>query len=389
MNTYPQGMPDWLRRFVRDHPVLGDLVVVTLALVAAASSAFYVEELHGWAWALVLGGLPSVALFWRRRAPFTVFGVGLTAGLLQWVLEIPVNGAQMALALGLYTIARHQSGRQGRAALGLGLALVAIAPLRQPYQSPGNTLGQALFLVVVWVLGTNLALRQGYLRALEERAERLERERDAAVRTATLTERTRIAREMHDVVAHHVSVMVVQAEGASWAVDTAPDQARAAVRTIAETGRSTLTELRQMLGVLRDDEVEAVGPQPELAQVPELIEQFRLSGLEVAFGGVPESAGVPEGVQLAVYRVVQESLTNVLKHVGAGARTGVEVVADRREIRVEIKDEGGGAGVKGSGSGHGLIGIRERAALFGGTAEFGHNAEGGFTVRAWFPVVPA
>jgi signal transduction histidine kinase len=429
MNAYPRDMPDWLRRFLHDHPVLADLAVVVVALVAAWSSVFYVAELHGWGWALALATVPALALFGRRRAPFAALTVSLVAELAQWALEIPVNGAQIALALSLYAIARHQNARHGRVALGLGLALVVVAPLRQPYQGAGNTIGQVLFLIVVWVLGTNIALRQGYLQALEERAERLEHERDVAVRPATLTERTRLAREMHDVVAHHVSVMVVQAEGASWVMDTAPDQARSAVRTIAETGRSTLTELRQMLGVLREERTETVSPQPEFARLPELIEQFRLSGLEVAFSGVPDGAGAPEGVQLAVYRVVQESLTNVLKHVGAGTWAGVEVVAGATDIRVQVRDAGrgevpevvqarereasapalagntrtrtsgrsrggqaalgGDQGEERSGSGHGLIGIRERAALFGGRTEFGPNPEGGFTVRAWFPVVAA
>ncbi|WP_285624157.1 histidine kinase [Kineosporia sp. NBRC 101677] len=441
--------------------MLVDLLVVLAGLVGAWASVFYVAGQIGWPAALVLGPLPALALFWRRQAPFAVFGVAVVAALAYWVFEVAVNGAHAVLVLSLYSIARHEAARSGRIALGVCLALVAVTPLRQPFQGPGNTILQGLFVLVVWVLATNVALRQAYLQALEERAARLERERDADVRAATLTERTRIAREMHDVVAHHVSVMVVQAEGATWAIDTAPDQAKAAVTTIAETGRSTLTELRRLLGVLRDGEAESVAPQPDLGAIFGLVDQFRLSGLDVRCSPVPAVGDVPESVQLAVYRVVEEGLTNALKHVGVGARVDVEFeyLEPAGEIRVEVRDGGSrrpdvssgvGAGVGLSGvsaaeialakadvpavgamrsraaaeadvpapgatrvravgeahglaagamrgravavnadlpgAGHGLIGINERVALFGGRAQIGPTPEGGFAVRAWFPV---
>ncbi|GLY31565.1 histidine kinase [Kineosporia sp. NBRC 101731] len=382
-------MSDWLRRFIRDHPVLPDLIVVATALVAAGASVYYVAEQMGWGWALPLAIAPALALFRRRQEPFAVLGVGVAAELVQWVFGLPVNGAQVALLLSLYTIARCEPARSGRVALGVCLALVMIAPLRQPYQGPVNTVLQFLCVLVVWVLGTNVALRQGYLRALEERASRLELERDTAVLTATLTERARIAREMHDVVAHHVSVMVVQAEGASWAIDTAPDQARAAVVTIADTGRSTLAELRRLLGVLRGNEGKSAAPQPGLDDIRALVERFQLSGLNVGLEAGPDPELVPESVQLATYRVVQEGLTNVLKHVGAGTPAQVAVRLADGEIQVEIRNEGRGSPPIVSvdeRAGHGLIGIRERAALFGGRTDIGHDPHGGFVVRAWFPV---
>ncbi len=403
-------MHGWLRRFAHDHPVRYrralDLLIVGAALIATWASVYYVAGLVGWGWALLTGLLPALALFWRRRAPLAVLGVSVLAVAVQWVLAVPVNGAQAALLLSLYAIARHEPARSGRIALGVCLGLVALVSTRMPYQSIGNAFLQALFVAVVWVLATNLALRQSYLQALEERAARLERERDAAVHAAKLTERTRIAREMHDVVAHHVSVMVVQAEGATWAIDTAPDQARAAVATIAQTGRSTLTELRRLLGVLRDLGTESVAPQPEFADILDLVDHFRLSGLEVRCGGVPPVGSVPESVQLAVYRVVEEGLTNALKHGGVGARVdvGVDMMVNAGEIRVEIHNDaqgiGGSCGFGGfggfgdsdesggglPGAGHGLIGIRERAALFDGRTEIGPAPDGGFTVRAWFPI---
>ncbi len=395
-------MHAWLRRTVRDHPVLVDLLVVLAGLVGAWASVFYVAGQIGWpagpAPRPSAGAHPVLATastFHRVRS-----GGGGCAG----VLGVRGGGQRRhaVLVLSLYSIARHEPARSGRIALGVCLALVAVTPLRQPFQGPGNTILQGLFVLVVWVLATNVALRQAYLQALEERAARLERERDADVRAATLTERTRIAREMHDVVAHHVSVMVVQAEGATWAIDTAPDQAKAAVTTIAETGRSTLTELRRLLGVLRDGEAESVAPQPDLGAIFGLVDQFRLSGLDVRCSPVPAVGDVPESVQLAVYRVVEEGLTNALKHVGVGARVDVEFehVEPAGEIRVEVRDGGsrraevGGKEVAAvsadlPGAGHGLIGINERAALFGGRAQIGPTPEGGFAVRAWFPVTAA
>ncbi|MCD5310416.1 sensor histidine kinase [Kineosporia babensis] len=416
-------MYGWLRRFAHDHPIrhrlAADLLVVAAALIAAGASVIYVAGLVGWPAALLCSLPPALALFWRRRAPFTVLGISVLAMLVEWGLAVPVNGAQTALLISLYTIARHEPVRSGRIALGVCLALVALASTRMPYQSLGNAFLQALFVIVVWVLATNIALRHSYLQALEERAARLERERDAAVHAATLTERTRIAREMHDVVAHHVSVMVVQAEGATWAIDTAPGQARAAVTTIAETGRSTLTELRRLLGVLRDGGSESVSPQPEFADIVALVDQFRLSGLDVQGGAVPDAGGIPESVQLAVYRVIEEGLTNALKHGGAGVRVnvGVDMLFSTGEIQVEVATAGAAEGAEPAsgkkigaeatptavpgtghspvpgtghgpipGTGHGLIGIRERAALFDGRTEIGPTPDGGFLVRAWFPV---
>jgi signal transduction histidine kinase len=259
-------------------------------------------------------------------------------------------------------------------------------------------------VVVVHLLGTNAALRQRYLVELEGRAKRLERERDAAAEVAAARERTRIARELHDVVAHHVSVMVVQAEGAGWAIGSRPDQARAAVATIARTGRSTLVELRRLLGVLRSDASDGVLPQPGLADLCGLIQDFRSTGMKV----VPDldsdlevkSPNVPDGLQLAAFRIVQEGLTNVLKHAGPSVEAKVIVRIDESsevgqsdvgELTVQVQDDGLGSSsidrddVEKRHVGHGLIGIRERVALFEGAVTIGADANGGFSVRAVLP----
>ena len=405
-----------LARFVREHPGWVDAAVVGFALFVSWSSMYYVAELVGWAWTALLNGVPPVILARRRQAPRVVLALVLGFGLLQWGLAIPTNGVQVTALIAVYTVARHDSRSGSRVALGAALAMVAIAPLRQPFFGPGNIALAAGLIVVVYLIGTNIGLRQGYLQALEERAERLERERDAAAEVAAVLERTRIARELHDVVAHHVSVMVVQAEGAGWAIDGRPEQARTAVATIAETGRTTLIELRRLLGVLRAGDQDGVAPQPGLADLPALIEGFRGSGLSVVHHSVPaeeveELLRLPDSLQLAAFRIVQEGLTNVLKHAGRAARARVEVQVVRRsvpgagELMVEIQDDGIGlAAARPSSSikhlvpaapgedpgvpppGHGLIGIRERVALFGGRAEIGPVAGGGFRVCACFPI---
>ena len=400
-NAYPRSMQARLRRLDRDHPGWMDAAVAVAAGLPAFASVLYVVTLVGWGWALALSGLPVLALVRRRRSPRLVLVVCLTASLLQWVLAVPFNFAQLAALVALYTVCRYGSRRAARIGVAAGLLVIAIAPLRQPFAGLGSTalaLGVAL---VIYLLGTNVRLRQEYLHALEERAERLERERDAVALAAAVVERTRIARELHDVVAHHVSVMVVQAEGAGWSIESAPDQARTAVATIAETGRSTLVELRRLLGVLRDGDDDGVLPQPVLADLPALVEGFRAAGLDVLYrdqrslaapADVP--ADLPESLQLAAFRIVQEGLTNALKHAGAGAEVAVRLGSGPGGLVVEVRDTGrgsAGAGlvvgaVSGAATGHGLVGIRERVALFDGEVQIGPMPDGGFLVRGVLPV---
>jgi signal transduction histidine kinase len=267
-----------------------------------------------------------------------------------------------------------------------------------------------VLLVVVHLIGSNSLLRRDYLRALEERAERLEHERDVADEVAAVRERTRIARELHDVVAHHVSVMVVQAEGAGWAIQQRPEQARTAIATIASTGRTALSELRRLLGVLRDDDEDGVAPQPGLGDLHALLTGFRTSGLVVE-AELPSDPDLSPSLQLAAYRIVQEGLTNALKHAGPGTRVQVAVGLADDVLTVQIQDDGARAPASGhlrasgvptsgrprpsdppSGSaagaptGHGLVGIGERAALFGGTVDTGPLPDTGFRVLVTLPV---
>jgi signal transduction histidine kinase len=244
--------------------------------------------------------------------------------------------------------------------------------------------------LIAWAIGDSMRNRRAYYAALEDRAARLERERDAQAQIAAAAERARIARELHDVIAHNVSVMVVQADGASYALDRSPERARQALAAISSTGRQALDEMRHMLGVLRSaDERSGVAPIPGVGQLDELLDQTRASGLAVSFTvqGVP--GPLPSGVALAAYRTVQESLTNVRKHGGPAAQAQVILRYCDDALMLTITDDGRGAAAVTDGAGHGLIGMRERVAVYGGSLEAGPRPGGGYQVTARLPLLPA
>lgn len=247
------------------------------------------------------------------------------------------------------------------------------------------------------MLGDSIRTRRAYYAQLEERAARLEKEREAQSKVAVAAERARIARELHDVVAHNVSVMVVQADGAAYVMDASPEQARQALETISGTGRQALAEMRRLLGVLRTGEPGEENdyvPQPDVEQIDELVEQVRGAGLPVDFKVVGSPRQLPSGVELTAYRIVQEALTNTRKHggpdVGASVRLtyfddglGLLVEDDGRGAQREMYQDGGA-----DGSGHGLIGMRERVGMVGGTLDAGPRPGGGFRISALLPLKP-
>ncbi|MFC7589115.1 sensor histidine kinase [Nonomuraea antimicrobica] len=243
----------------------------------------------------------------------------------------------------------------------------------------------SILVVTIWVTGLYANTRRRYLEGLEERAERAERERDQQARMAAAAERARIARELHDVVAHNVSVIVVQADGAGYALDSDLEQARLAVMNISKTGRAALAEMRRLVGVLRENEAEGTDytPQPGLDQLDELVRGSAVPA-RLRVGGVP--AELPEGQQLAVYRIVQEALTNALKHGGPGVSATVEIDYTGPDLVVRVTDDGRGAAAPESPDGHGLIGMRERVGMFGGAVSAGPRRGGGFEVLARLPM---
>jgi signal transduction histidine kinase len=248
----------------------------------------------------------------------------------------------------------------------------------------------ALF-AIAWVIGDNIRTRRAYLAELEARATRLEREREEKAEREVIEERTRIARELHDVIAHNVSVMVVQASAGEELFDADPERARESLSSVAATGRAALTELRRLLGVIRVEESDrpaaSYTPQPGMEYLDELVRQVRETGLAVGLSVLGEPRELPEGVGLCAYRIVQEALTNTLRHAKASeAHVSVRYAPDALELQVLDDGRGAPATNGGPGTGHGLIGMRERVALFGGELSARSRPDQGYEVRARIPL---
>jgi signal transduction histidine kinase len=376
----------WLRR----HPRLVDgVLAAALGIPALASAVAAGQD------SLILITLALVIpLIFRRDHPVAAFAIAVIVGGLQVLLGIHVNMIDVVIVILLYTLAAYCPRRVSVTGLAVSLigSAVAVARWAPPYLVLAHwiVLGSVAFAgssLIAWVLGDSVRYRRGYYASLEDRAARLERERDAQAQIAAAAERARIARELHDVIAHNVSVMVVQADGASYALDSSPERARQALGAIASTGRQALAEMRRMLGVLRSDDGETgVVPLPGIGQLGELLEQTRASGLAVSFTvqGVP--APLPGGLALAAYRIIQESLTNTRKHGGPRASAQVLLRYCEDELMLEITDDGYGVTHE-DGAGHGLTGMRERVALYNGTLHTGPLPGGGYQVTARLPVV--
>ena len=332
---------------------------------------------------LLLFVVASGALFWRRRAPVAVLAVVLAAWALTLGTGISDLGSQAIV--GLYSLGRYTaSDRWGHA--GFDAALVVLVLDGSTNHLPWNEVAfGAVVFFVVWYVGRQLRVQgeRAASQLREQREQRDQRERIVA------EERARIARELHDVVAHRVSLMTVQAGAAKTVAADDPEAAVRAMGAVEVAGRQALDELRHLLDVLRPAAAgDGTRPQPGLADLDHLVEQMRRAGLEVQLTSDGPLTGLPAPVELSAYRIVQESLTNVVKHAGAGARTAVRVANDGRCLSVEVTDDGQGSTVL-PGSGHGLVGMHERTQLLGGSLDVGPRAGGGFRVRALLPVHPA
>jgi signal transduction histidine kinase len=363
---------NWLQR----HPRLVDLAI---ALALASGYVGRAAHLGRWTIGLPLAVIEVAPLLVRRRFPLPVLAVVASAT----AVEVAVYGSTfpLAAAVAVYTVAAQLDRRTSLIASAVsGAAISLLALARDGYQSLVQTL---LLFAIAWVVGDNLGTRRAYLNELELRAERLEREQQAEAARAVAEEQARIARELHDVIAHNVSVMVVQAAAGRDAFDDRPQRAREALETIEATGRSALKELRRLLSAVRDGDPQ-YEPLPGVSRLPSLIDQVRASGLEVALEVVGTSTPLPAAVDLSAYRVVQEALTNTLKHALA-SRVDVRLHYGTNELEVDVRDDGRATG-NGAGTGSGLIGMRERLAAAGGTLSAGPAAGGGYAVKARFPL---
>ncbi|MFJ9935690.1 sensor histidine kinase [Streptomyces virginiae] len=327
--------------------------------------------------------LSVVPLVWRRRRPVLVLvAILLVGGVYKVAMDGPGQPLPYAGLMAFYTVALQCPGRV-RAAVGAG-SVVAVGASVGLGTGTARELSFTLFCAgAAYALGRLQYTRQAYTAAVEDRAAQLERANRIEAEQAVARERARIAREMHEILSHAVSIMIVQAEAGPVAVRRAPERAEAAFEAISETGREAMSQLRTMLGVLREADGPAPRePQPGVAALPALLDRVRRGGPEIAYEETGEVRGLSPAVDTAVYRIVQEALTNVVKHARA-RRVGVRLHHGARELAVTVTDDGRGQAGGGVGGGHGLIGIRERAAAHGGTAVCGPGPDGtGFSVRA-------
>ena len=370
-----------------------------LALAAAGVSTLLFTELMNaaqptpprgmLALGYVLALLHTLPLVARRRFPGTVLGISVVSGLAVAALGMPeILG--IAILVAVYSVAAYGDrwvSLAGLAVAEVGSAAVQLTPGR--FQTP-TVVSNALVFGAAWLLGHFVGRRRAYTARLEQTAE-LERTRAEQARRAVAEERLRLARELHDVVAHSISVIAVQSGVGAHVADTQPEEAAKALAAIEATSRAALTELRRLLGVLRqEDEPQGdLAPVPGLADLDGLLAEVAKAGLAVRLQVEGRPAPLPAGVDLSAYRIVQEALTNVVKHAGP-ARAQVTIRYRDHEVMVEVIDDGRGvAAPTGDGRarvGHGLIGMRERVAVFGGDLEAGPRSDGGFRVAARLPL---
>ncbi len=376
----------------RNWRVIDRLFVVLLIVVAAIDLS--VNSLREGPLALNIAVMTGIALsfLWRRSKP--VVPLACTVGGLMvmsiWLTEPPnITAAILFLLTASYSVGRHLSGRQSVIAGAAGAAgITTVAVIFDPSDV---FFPVTFFWIVPWVIGRTIRNQTALARELAEKTERATLVHEAEQRRAIALERTRIARELHDVLAHNLSVMVVQAGAARRIVGSNPDQVVEVAKLIERTGREALAEIRHLFGPVRRGEGEALSGPPSVARLDELARGARAAGLRVELRVVGDPVELPAGIDLTAYRVVQEALTNTLKHAG-GCNATVTVAYEPNEVVLTIEDDGEGSRdayeLSESGGGHGLVGMRERVALYGGLVQAGRRRGGGFAVRARLPTRP-
>jgi signal transduction histidine kinase len=377
-----------------DPPLADVLLAVALAL--------FVEFQFGWggqpgpesdAVNLITGPLLALPLAWRRRAPLAVVCVFVTVALVNealngGALSFPDPGEEgqppfaslLTAGIAFYSVGAHADTRPATLGLIVGVVGFWVSVFVSAQVDFGSFFFSTTLVVAPWLFGRNIRARNLRLAAAE-------REQEQRARLAVGDERARIARELHDVVAHSVGVIVVQAEGARRVFDHDPARAREALDSIERTARTALADMRRSLGVLRrEDDRAALAPQPGLADVDGLIDQARAGGVSVELTVEGEPSRLPQGVDLSAYRILQEALTNVIKHAGT-PRASVTVRYRDRSLELEVADDGSGPPAGGpGGAGHGIVGMRERVEALGGELHAGAGPRGGFLVRASLPL---
>lgn len=325
------------------------------------------------------------AVAWRRRAPLTVLGVNVASGVAFCAIGFPPVALGVALPVALYTAGGRVERRRSLPALVVTVtAMVATLRLSSPDTDASTLAGNALVLVVAWFLGDTQRARRLYVRQLEERTAELEAAREELAQQAVARERLRIARELHDVVAHSMGTIAVQAGVGRHVIDARPDEAKRSLEAIEGTSKSALGEIRRMLGLLRSgDDPAEIAPSPGLADLPRLVSEVEGTGVTVELHAEQPPSPLPDGIDLTIYRLVQEALTNVVRHAGA-TRARVAVWFPDGTARIEVVDDGRGSSPA-VAAGHGILGMRERVAMHGGSLDTGPLPERGFRVAATLP----
>ena len=376
--------------------------VAVAGLVALLAVAAVVAQSGGWP-ATSVGLLMALALLFRRTHPSATAAVVALLGLTQVLAGWGPLAYDLAVLIALYSVVKYADRlRDGVIAGGVAAVGVVLAALQVPGPALwwASAIWFALVTGAVWLVGLNVRTRRLYVLSLEERAATLEREREAESRAAVAEERTRIARELHDVVAHSMAVMIVQADGVRFTVDRDPATAREAAKVVADTGRQALEEMRRLVGVLREPSrpeptaapggpaTESAHRRPALVELPALLDRFRAAGLTVGCATAGRPRALPPGLELTVYRVVQESLTNVLKHAGVGASVELDLSWTPDAVVVRAVDDGRGrpAVRPAPSGGHGLVGMRERVGVYDGSLAAGPTLGGGWRVEARLPL---
>jgi signal transduction histidine kinase len=367
------------RRLLHRDPLLIDAALAALLSVGAELAIWLGSDgaHHRLGVALVAPAI-TAPIAVRRRYPTTVgLGVPLVAALDHALWNPQFLGYPIANFVALYALTVWTPPRR----FAVGFALITAAGLAASFAGKGHPSSGVPYTVVTAVV---MLLVRRIIGDRERRARVAERERDVAAREAVVEERARIARELHDVIAHHVSMIVLQAGAERRVLDGANGSTREVLETIEKVGRGALTEMRRLLGMLRGESNEPLTPQPRLADVPTLVAQLREAGLPVELHLEGEQRELPVGIELSAYRIVQEALTNALKHAGQ-AHASVHVRYRPESLEVEIADDGTEQAPRTLDGGHGLVGMRERVALYGGDFQASRNPGGGFVVRALLP----
>lgn len=391
-----------------------DLALSVLALLTLMPSGFVLGVGTGYAYAnvppLLFGGIvivctvtQCVAVAWRRTRPAISAAVIYAAALLHYLAGAPFLPSDILVLVALYSVTRFTRPEQRvarwaglvGALIGAGMIGLLTGPTPWGYsigQVIATSLAVSAVVLATWALAMVLRVRDERLLSLEDHARRLEIEREQQLRLAATAERTRIAREMHDVVAHSLSVVIAQADGGRYAAQSDPDAASRALETIATTGRDALADMRRILGVLRtandepSDGAAPVRPEPGQLDIDGLVSQVKSAGLAVSVVRTGPERALPAGVGLAVYRIVQEALTNSMKHAGPKAQVTVALHWRPDALTLQVDDDGRGAAALPDGLGQGLLGMRERAEIHGGTLTAGPRAGGGFRIHAVIPL---